>query len=137
MMTRGFAALRIFTGLVWLTNAGAKVLDKGLYDFGFISFNLVTVGAARGIATAAIAANPLSDHERDQVARARAGDETGWFAHHEDGTWARLLMASFTARWLEIGRKQYHALLDDTHGQVDAHVAERQRVLILRLVALA
>jgi len=39
---------------------------------------------------AAIAANPLSDHERDQVARARAGSETGWFAHHEHGTRARL-----------------------------------------------
>lgn len=37
-----------------------------------------------GIAT--IRANPLTETERDQVARARAGDESGWVAHHEDGT---------------------------------------------------
>jgi len=39
---------------------------------------------------ATIAANPLSEHEREMVARARSGDETGWLAHHEDGTWTRL-----------------------------------------------
>ena len=39
---------------------------------------------------AAIRANPLSDAEREQVARARAGDETGWIVHREDGTRTRL-----------------------------------------------
>lgn len=39
---------------------------------------------------AVAAANPLSEHEREMVARARAGDDTGWLAHHDDGTWTRL-----------------------------------------------
>lgn len=39
---------------------------------------------------AAVRANPLSDAEREQVARARAGDDTGWIVHHEDGTRTRL-----------------------------------------------
>jgi thiosulfate dehydrogenase (quinone) large subunit len=51
VMTRAFTALRIFTGLVWLTNAVAKIIDVGNYDFGFISFNLVTRGVAQAIAT--------------------------------------------------------------------------------------
>jgi hypothetical protein len=41
-----------------------------------------------GIAT--IRANPLSDTEREQVTRARTGDETGWIVHHEDDTRTRL-----------------------------------------------
>jgi len=60
MMARAFTALRIFTGLVWLSNAVAKVFDKGLYDFGFISFNLVTLGAAQGIATYASGKTPIA-----------------------------------------------------------------------------
>jgi uncharacterized membrane protein YphA (DoxX/SURF4 family) len=51
VMTRAFTALRIFTGLVWLSNAIAKVIEVGSYDFGFISFNLVTKGVAQAIAT--------------------------------------------------------------------------------------
>lgn len=51
VMTRMFTVLRVFTGLVWLTNAIAKIIDVGNYDFGFISFNLVTRGAAEAIAT--------------------------------------------------------------------------------------
>jgi len=39
---------------------------------------------------ATIRANPLTDAERDLVARARAGDDTGWIVHHEDGTRTRL-----------------------------------------------
>ncbi len=50
LMTRAFTALRIFTGLVWFTNAVAKVIEVGNYDFGFISFNLVTKGVAQSIA---------------------------------------------------------------------------------------
>lgn len=45
-----FTALRIFTGLVWLSNGLAKLIDKGGYDWGFISFNLVTRGSAQSIA---------------------------------------------------------------------------------------
>ena len=51
LMGRAFAALRIFTGLVWLSNALAKIFDKAHYDWGFFSFNLITNGAARFIAT--------------------------------------------------------------------------------------
>ncbi|MFC4942037.1 hypothetical protein [Pseudonocardia sp. GCM10023141] len=51
VMTRMFTVLRVFTGLVWLTNAIAKIIDVGNYDFGFISFNLVTRGVAQAIAT--------------------------------------------------------------------------------------
>ena len=51
LMARAFTALRIFTGLVWMSNALAKVFDIGNYDWGFFSFNLITLGAARGIAT--------------------------------------------------------------------------------------
>ncbi len=50
VMTRAFTALRIFTGLVWLSNGLAKLIDKGNYDWGFISFNLVTQGSAQFIA---------------------------------------------------------------------------------------
>lgn len=49
-MSRAFTALRIFTGLVWLSNGLAKLVGKGGYDLGFFSFNLVTTGAAKGIA---------------------------------------------------------------------------------------
>ncbi|WP_006243382.1 DoxX family membrane protein [Mycolicibacterium tusciae] len=51
LMARAFTALRIFTGLVWISNALAKIFDVGNYDWGFFSFNLITLGAARGIAT--------------------------------------------------------------------------------------
>lgn len=51
MMARAFVALRIFTGLVWLTHALAKVTGTSGYDWGFISFNLVTRGIAKSIAT--------------------------------------------------------------------------------------
>jgi uncharacterized membrane protein YphA (DoxX/SURF4 family) len=52
-MARAFTALRIFTGLVWFSNGLAKLIDKGNYDWGFISFNLITRGAAQSIATGA------------------------------------------------------------------------------------
>lgn len=50
VMTRAFTALRIFIGLVWFTNALAKVFDQGNFDWGFISFNLITRGSAQFIA---------------------------------------------------------------------------------------
>jgi hypothetical protein len=49
-MAGAFTALRIFTGLVWLSNAIAKVINVNLYDWGFLSFNLVTRGVAESIA---------------------------------------------------------------------------------------
>ncbi len=50
MFVRAFTALRIFTGLVFLSNGLAKLIDKGDYDWGFISFNLITRGSAQSIA---------------------------------------------------------------------------------------
>lgn len=49
----GFAVLRIFTGVVWLSNGLAKLFDVGHIDLGFFDGNLITLGAARGIATGA------------------------------------------------------------------------------------
>lgn len=51
VMARAFVALRIFTGLVWLTNGLAKLFDVGSFDWGFFSFNLITRGSAQFIAT--------------------------------------------------------------------------------------
>ncbi len=51
VMARAFTALRVFTGLVWFSNGLAKLIDKGSYDWGFISFGLITRGSARSIAT--------------------------------------------------------------------------------------
>ncbi|HEY4004901.1 MAG TPA: hypothetical protein VGM60_06895 [Pseudonocardia sp.] len=48
-MLRGFAAIRIFFGLDWLSNALAKLIDKMNYDGGFITFSLVNRGVANGI----------------------------------------------------------------------------------------
>lgn len=70
LMARAFTALRIFTGLVWISNALAKIFDVGNYDWGFFSFNLITLGAARGIATDASAKTyiaPLGALYRDVV----------------------------------------------------------------------
>ncbi len=50
---RAFTALRIFTGLVWLSNGLAKLFDVGKVDLGFFSGTLITKGAARAIATGA------------------------------------------------------------------------------------
>ena len=50
-LATGFTALRIFFGLDWLSNGLAKLFDTSNYDWGFYSFNLITRGAARSIAT--------------------------------------------------------------------------------------
>lgn len=47
---KGFAALHIFTGLVWLTNGLAKVFNKSSYDLGFRSFSLISRDGAMPIA---------------------------------------------------------------------------------------
>ena len=70
LMARAFTALRIFTGLVWFSNALAKVFEIGTYDWGFISFNLVTKGVAKAIATDASSKTyiaPLGAAYRDIV----------------------------------------------------------------------
>jgi len=53
IFVRLFTVLRVFTGLVWLSNGLAKVFSKGNYDLGFFSFNLVTTTTARNILTGA------------------------------------------------------------------------------------
>ncbi len=55
-------------------------------------FDLAVVEAVldRWWGIAAIRANPLSEQERDHLARARAGDVTGLLARDERGNWVRL-----------------------------------------------
>ena len=47
----GFAALRIFSGAIWLSNGLAKVFfgNDSTFDWGFVSFNLINRNAARSI----------------------------------------------------------------------------------------
>ena len=69
-LATGFTALRIFFGLDWLSNGLAKLFDTGNYDWGFFSFNLITRGAARSIATDAASKTqiaPLGAFYRDVV----------------------------------------------------------------------
>jgi ApbE superfamily uncharacterized protein (UPF0280 family) len=53
------------------------------------TFDLTPVAAVldRWWGIAAIRANPLTEQERELVARARAGDDSGWVARDEDGCW--------------------------------------------------
>lgn len=51
IFVRLFTVLRVFTGLVWLSNGLAKVFETSSYDLGFFSFNLIDKAAARGILT--------------------------------------------------------------------------------------
>lgn len=70
LMTRAFVALRIFTGLAFLTNGLAKVFNVGNFDGGFFSFNLITLGSAELIATDASGKTqiaPLGAFYRDVV----------------------------------------------------------------------
>ena len=53
IFVRLFTALRIFTGLVWLSNGLAKVIEKSGFDLGFFSFNLVDKASARSILSGA------------------------------------------------------------------------------------
>lgn len=55
IFVRLFTALRIFTGLVFLTNALAKVFEAGSFDLGFFSFTLISKASAKGILTDAAA----------------------------------------------------------------------------------
>lgn len=70
LMVRAFTALRIFTGLVWLTNGLAKLFGVGNYDLGFFSFNLITLGSAEAIADGAAGRTgitPLATFYQDVV----------------------------------------------------------------------
>lgn len=49
VLLRSLAAVRIFFGLDWLSNAIAKLADTMNYDWGLITFNLVNRGVANGI----------------------------------------------------------------------------------------
>lgn len=51
ILARGFTALRIFFGLIYLSNGLAKLIGVGAYDWGVVSFNLIDRGAAEFIAT--------------------------------------------------------------------------------------
>jgi uncharacterized membrane protein YphA (DoxX/SURF4 family) len=53
VLARGFAVLRIFFGLIYLSNGLAKLIDKGAYDLGFATFGLLWLPQARFIADAA------------------------------------------------------------------------------------
>ena len=50
LMGKGFAALRIFFGLVWLSNGLAKAFNSQNFDLGFFSFTLISRDGAKGIA---------------------------------------------------------------------------------------
>ncbi|MEO3936961.1 hypothetical protein V3N99_09410 [Dermatophilaceae bacterium Soc4.6] len=70
LMAKAFTALRIFTGLVWLSNGLAKLIGKATYDLGFLSFNLVSRGVAESIAKDASSKTyiaPLGAFYRDVV----------------------------------------------------------------------
>lgn len=57
---KGFAALRIFTGLVWLSNGLAKLFTISGIDLGFFNGNLINLTVARGIATDAASRTPIA-----------------------------------------------------------------------------
>ncbi len=48
-LARGFAVLRIFFGLIYLSNAIAKIIGVGSYDLGAASFGLLWVPQAQFI----------------------------------------------------------------------------------------
>jgi len=53
VLARGFAVLRIFFGLIYLSNGLAKLVGVGAYDLGFATFGLLWLPQARFIADAA------------------------------------------------------------------------------------
>jgi uncharacterized membrane protein YphA (DoxX/SURF4 family) len=70
LMGRAFAVLRIFTGLVFLSNAIAKATGAGTADWGFFSFTLITRDGAKSIASGAADKTqiaPLGAFYRDVV----------------------------------------------------------------------
>jgi len=70
LMGRAFAVLRIFTGLVFLSNALAKATSTDNVDWGFFSFTLISRGGAKSIAAGASEKTqiaPLGAFYRDVV----------------------------------------------------------------------
>lgn len=59
-LARAFAALRIFFGLIWLSNGLAKLFDVGVYDLGFATAGLLWLPQARAIADGASAGTFLA-----------------------------------------------------------------------------
>jgi len=59
VMARGFAALRIFYGLDWLSNGLAKLFGQSNFDSGHVTFNLVDLGVANGILHQSVMSTPL------------------------------------------------------------------------------
>ncbi|HEU0087392.1 MAG TPA: hypothetical protein VFQ77_07055 [Pseudonocardiaceae bacterium] len=53
-LARGFAALRILFGVIWLSNAVAKIVGVGAVDWGPFSFTLINRSGARGILVDAV-----------------------------------------------------------------------------------
>lgn len=53
IFVRLFTVLRIFTGLVFLTNGLVKLIGKSSFDLGFFSFNLIGRSTAESILTGA------------------------------------------------------------------------------------
>lgn len=49
-LARALAILRIFFGLIWLSNGIAKLVDVGSYDLGFATFGLLWLPQAQFIA---------------------------------------------------------------------------------------
>lgn len=69
-LAHSFAALRIFFGLIWLTNGLAKLFDVGVYDFGFATAGLLWLPQAQSIADSASAGTfiaPLGAFFQDVV----------------------------------------------------------------------
>jgi thiosulfate dehydrogenase (quinone) large subunit len=70
LLARAVTALRIFTGLVWLSNGMAKLFDVGKIDLGFFTGSLISKGAANAILTRASEntdITPLGAFYRDVV----------------------------------------------------------------------
>ncbi len=59
-LAHAFAALRIFFGLIWLTNGLAKLLNVGVYDVGFATAGLLWLPQAQSIADSASAGTFLA-----------------------------------------------------------------------------
>ncbi len=53
IFVRLFTVLRVFTGVVFLSNGLAKVFEASSYDLGFFSFGLIDKSTARSILTGA------------------------------------------------------------------------------------
>jgi uncharacterized membrane protein YphA (DoxX/SURF4 family) len=69
-LSHAFAALRIFFGVIWLTNGLAKLFDVGAYDLGFVTFGLLWQPQAQFIANDASSTTflaPLGAFYRDVV----------------------------------------------------------------------